>query len=304
VSPALLLLLALAAAAGEAPAAPEARAETSATEVRLGEPFELSIALRHEVAETVELVPPAAGALGPFGLRHASCRTTPGERGALTVCTLALQLFELGDREVPSAALRVRGPSGERLATAPPVRVKGLSTTDRSQQASAMALRPSQAPPVLVRSLRLLAWAGGVLAAFFLALLVRRLLRRRREPTAALVLPPHERLSRRVGEIAALDLPRRGRGREHVDRLAEAVRAFLAAAAPRAPLDLTSAELLAALAAGSPPWLDLAALSRVLAEADLVKFARQVPGEDTCARALSFARELAERARPAPREAP
>jgi hypothetical protein len=156
---------------------------------------------------------------------------------------------------------------------------------------------------VLVRSLRLLAWAGALLAALLLALLARHLLRRRREPTAALVLPPHERLSRRVGEIAALDLPRRGRGREHVDRLAEAVRAFLAAAAERAALDLTTAELLAALAAGPPPWLDLAALSRVLADADLVKFARQVPDEDTCARALAFARGLAERARPAPREA-
>jgi hypothetical protein len=308
VSAALLLSTALLAAAptGDAPAAPEARAEASASEVRLGEPFELSLALRHEAGETVELVPPAAADLGPFGLRDASCRTTPGERGALTVCTLVLQLFDLGEREVPAASLRVRGPppsGGERLVAAPPVKVKGLSTTDRSQQASAMALRPSQAPPVLVRSLRLLAWAGALLAALLLALLARRLLRRRREPTAALVLPPHERLSRRVGEIAALELPRRGRGREHVDRLAEAVRAFLAAAAPRAALDLTTAELLAALAAAPPPWLDLAALARFLSEADLVKFAREVPDEEACSRALGFARALSEAARPAPREA-
>jgi len=299
---AALVALALAAGGPEpAPPAPGARAESSRAEVPLGEPFELQVALRHEPGEEAELVPP--GDLGPFGLRQASCRTTPGERSALTVCTLALQLFALGEQEVPPVALRVRGPSGERLAAAPPVRVRGLGATDPSQPASGLPLREAQAPPVLVRSLAPLAWGGGLLAALLLGLLARRLLRRRPAPQTALALPPHERLSRRVGEIAALELPRRGRGREHVERLSEAVRAFLAAAVPGAAQALTTGELLEALAAERPPYLDLPPLARFLEEADLVKFARAVPPAEGCERALAFARGLAEAALPARREA-
>lgn len=302
-SPALLCLLlgrAGSSAPGAAPdptPAAEARGEPAQRAVRLGEPFDYAVALRHAADETVELVPPAD--LGPFGLRSSGCRTTAGERSAVTVCTLSLQLFALGEQAVPPLTLRLRGRSGERLVVAAGAPVQSLGTLDRDQPASAQPLREPAAPPVMVRSARLLALAGGALAAVLLGLLAwRRLQRRRRAGPSPLTLPPWERLARRVGEVAALELPQRGRGREHLDRLAEAVRGYLAAVAPPAHLDLTSGELLGALRAHPAPGVDVGALAAFLEEADLVKFARAQPSEVACARALDFARALAEAGRP------
>jgi hypothetical protein len=295
---ALALALLLGAADGPPDAAAaEARAEPAQRAVRLGEPFDYAVALRHAPDEVVELLPPAD--LGPFGLRGSSCRTTAGERSAVTVCTLSLQLFALGEHRGPALTLRLRGPAGERQVVAGGAPVESLTTLDRDQPASAQPLRDPPAPPVMVPSWRLLALAGGALSAALLGLLAWRLWRGRQPLDAAtLALPPWERLARRVGEVAALELPQKGRGREHLDRLAEAVRAYLAAVAPQAHLDLTTAELLAALPARPAPGVDRGALAAFLEEADLVKFARAEPAPEACARHLAFARAMAEAGRP------
>jgi len=280
------------AAAGEgAPAAP------SPPLVRLGEPFDHSVALRHEPGERVEILPPPD--LSPFALRGSECRTTAGERSAVTICRLSLQLLDLGEHEIPALQLRVSGPAGERLEAAPAATVRGVGAGDA--RALAGPLRLPAAPPVLVPRWRLLGWAAAAAAAALLAWLLRRALRRRRGSSpGAIALPPRERLSRRVGEILALDLPRRGRGREHVLRLCAAVREYLAAAAPGAALDLTSAELAAELRARPARGVDGEALRRFLGAADLVKFARHDPGPAECEAAAGFARRLLERTRPAP----
>jgi hypothetical protein len=292
---AALLCLALAAGAGD-----EARAELSRAAVALGEPFEVAVALRHEPGEQVEVEP--MGDLGAFGLRASRCRTTAGERAALTACTLVFQLFELGEHQLPSVPLRVRAPGGLRRLSAAAGTVRGLPTLDPDQPAAALELREPPAPPVWVRSWRPVTAAAGALAALALAVLLWRRLRRPAAPEPAHVLEPHRRLAQRLKEIAGRDLVRRGRGREHVDLVAEAVRAFLAAVAPQAPLDQTTTELLAVLADRPAPGVDGEALGRFLEEADLVKFARLEPDPQACERALRFARDLAEAPLP-PREA-
>ncbi len=290
IAPALALCL----AAAGAPDGDVARAEPSRPEVRLGEPFDHALALRHAPEERVELVPPPD--LSPFALRSSACRTTAGERNAITVCTLSLQLLDLGERELPAFSLRVTGPGGERVVAAAGARVRGIGS--EGPRAADEPLRRPAAPPVLVPSWRLLRWAAAAGAAALLAWLLWRALRRR-APRAA-VLSPWERLSRRVSEVLALDLPRRGFAREHVLRLSGAVREYLAGADPRAALDLTTQELLGELGARPAPGVDGAALGRLLGAADLVKFARADPGPAECEAAAGFARELLERTRPPP----
>ncbi|HEY7725765.1 MAG TPA: hypothetical protein VH880_10540 [Anaeromyxobacteraceae bacterium] len=293
-------LLALAIAA----AGPDLRAELSRASVRLGEPFELALALRHEPGEAASLAP--LPPLEPFALREAGCRTVAGDRSALTTCELALQLLDLGDHVLPPVAVVVRGPAGERRAEARGLRVRALGVTDPAVPAASLPLREPAAPPVEVPRLAPLAWAGGLLAALALAILAVRLWRRRRSRVPAPPpLPPDQRFARRLAEILALELPARGRGREHVERLAEAVRDLLAALAPGAALDLTSAELLAALGARPLSGVDLGALRAFLELADLVKFARHEPPAEACAAASRYAAALGEAARPpaTPREA-
>jgi hypothetical protein len=290
----LALCLAAAAPAAGVPAEDGARAGSTRV-VRLGEPFEHSVALRHEPGERVELLPPPD--LAPFALRGSECRTTTGERSAVTVCTLSLQLLDLGEHEIPALRLRVTGPGGERLATSPGATVRGAGAADPG--AAAGPLRAPAAPPVLVPSWRLLGRAAAAAAAAaLLAWLLVRFLRRRRPAPAAAALPPRERLARQLSEILALELPRRGRGREHVLRVCGAVRRYLAAAAPGAALDLTSAELAAELRARPARGVDAEALRGFLGDADLVKFARHEPGPAECEAATAFARRLLERTRP------
>jgi hypothetical protein len=296
IAAALALCLGAAAAPAGAAAGEGAPAGPSPPAVRLGEPFDHSVALRHEPGERVEILPPAD--LSPFALRGSECRTTAGERSAVTVCRLSLQLLDLGEHEIPPLPLRVAGPAGERLETAPAAAVRGVGAD--GARALAGPLRLPAAPPVLVPRWRLLGWAAAAAAAALLAWLLRRTLRRRRRPPGAIALPPHERLSQRVGEILALDLPRRGRGREHVLRLCAALREYLAAVAPGAALDLTSAELATELRARPARGVDGEALRRFLGAADLVKFARHEPGPAECEAAAGFARRLLERTRPAP----
>ena len=70
------------------------------------------------------------------------------------------------------------------------------------------------------------------------------------------------------------------------------MRRYLGALSGIAALDLTSAELLSALRARAVPGLDLAALERFLALADLVKFARAAPTPGDRAAGLAFGHDL------------
>jgi len=300
IAPAALALLV---AAADLLPEEEARAEPSRSAVRLGEPFDVTAAARHALDEVVELEPPVN--LGPFGLRASGCRTTPGERAALTTCTLELQLFALGEQEAPPIALRIRGPAGVRRAVAPGPRITGLATTDPATPAEALAIRPALAPPVRVPAWGRVAGGAGALLLLLAAPVALRAWRRRAHaPLDAPPLPPHDRLARQAAEIAAQELPRQGRGREHVARLAAAVRAYLAAVEPRAPLDLTSGELVSALRTHPVAGTEAGALERFLRAADLVKFAREEPPEEECRAALRFAQRLAETGRPRPAAPP
>ena len=306
-----LLLALLLAAEVPAPAAPgaalpeaqplsvEVRAER--TTVRLGEPFGYELDVRHAPEERYALG--ALPALEPF---HAAgeprCARTAGSGEARTRCTLRLALFALGPVDVPELVLEVERPAGRaRLAVRGP-RITGAGVLDPSAPAGALALR-DVAPPValLVPTLRPLWWAlgllgGAALAAAAVVLVARRRAARQEGPPAP---APDERFERRLSTLAAEDLVRRGRADEHLERLAEAVREYLSALTGLPALDLTTSELLGALARAPDPRIDRAGLELLLSHADLVKFAQQPASAGTCAAATEWAWALLRRTRPA-----
>jgi hypothetical protein len=294
--------LALAAPAGGA-AVRAFEVAVSKAEVRLGEPFEWAVEVRHAPGERVAL-PAAAGLPGdPFHAEARGCAREERAGGAITRCTVSLALFALGEHAVPEIALAVEGPDGaETLAVpGPTVSVKGA--LDPAAPPESLVLRdPAPPVPLLVPTLRVLWWGLGLLAAAALAVLALRAWRRRRarasEPPPP--LSPEERLARRLDELEALRLGARGHGREHVVRLSEAVREHLAARLGVPALDLTTAETVLRVEALADPRLDPLALRLFLEEADLVKFARAPAPEAACAAGLRFARALLEALRPAP----
>jgi hypothetical protein len=301
----LLLLVALPAAAPAGPALPDAqpravKVRAEKTTVRLGEPFGYEIEVRHAPEERYALRadPPVA----PFEARDVRCvRAVEGD-GARTTCSLQLALFTLGEVDVPELVLDVERPGGKARLAVPGPRITAAGMLDPSADPSTLALRDVAPPvPLLVRSLRLVWWAIGLAAAaglvFAAVLAARRIGTRRTGPPPP---TPAERFERRLDAIAADDLARRGRGTEHVERLAEAVREYLSAVTRVPALDLTTSELLGALARGSDPRIDLAALGRFLAGADLVKFARLPASPEACAAGMEFARALLSRTRPPP----
>jgi hypothetical protein len=300
-----LLALALSAAPAAAPALPEAdpiglRSRADRASVRLGEPFGYEVEIRHRPDERYGL--PEDPDLSPFRADGVRCRREEARGEARTTCTMRLALFALGPVDVPDLAFEVDRPEGKARLAVPGPRVTGVGVIDPKAPAGTLALRDVAPPvPLLVRSYRLLAWAAGLLAAGAVALAAFRGLRRARARRAAPRIPtPAERLERLLRALEAQRLPLCGRGEEHIDRLAGAVREYLGALCGLPALDLTSSELLAALRAEPDARLDLPGLERFLAGADGVKFARRPATPEGCAAGLAFARDLLLRTRPPP----
>jgi hypothetical protein len=295
------LLLALALRAGGGPAPEEApRAEplsflvrAERTEARLGEPFDYQIDVRHPAEQSYAL--PGDLDAPPFRGIARGCRRTEAGGEARTTCTLSLALFALGPHDVPEIRLAVRTSAGEATLAVPGPRITGVGIIDPAAPPESLALRDlAPTVPLLVPSLRLLAWAAGALAAIAIALLLLRAWRRRARAATepAPPEPPAVRLRRRLDALEAKGLLARGLGREHVFELSEIVREWVGAVSGLNALDLTTAELVLALRRAADPRVDAEALRRFCEEADLVKFARAPADPAACAAATAFARGL------------
>jgi hypothetical protein len=127
----------------------------------------------------------------------------------------------------------------------------------------------------------------GLIALGLLALLLwilRRLFRRR--PAAVEHVPPVRRAELEFDRIDGLRLLEAGERARYVALYVEVMRDYLAARLSGAPTSLTSTELLAALRERREVPVEL--LAPMLAEADLIKFARRIVSED---RARQIARD-------------
>lgn len=291
-----------------APALPDAdphafHARADKAKVKLGEPFGYGIEIRHAPEEWYLLR--GEPALTPFRAQGVRCQRELDKGEARTTCTMQLALFTLGESEIPALVFEVDRPAGKARLAVPGPRVTGVGILDPSVPPESLQLRDLAPPaPLLVRTLRPLGWALGALgAAALVALAVLAWRRRRARQVAAPPVSPLERFERHLLALEREELPRHGRGEEHVTRLSEAVREYLAALTGLPALDLTSAELLAALdrAAGRfDGAIDRAGLELFLSDADRVKFARRPADPELCAAGLAFGRGLLERTRPRP----
>jgi hypothetical protein len=277
------------------------QAQAERAEVKLGEPFRYTIQIRHDPRERYRLSEPLE--LPPFQVADPRCERQPiaaGATEATTTCSLQLSLFELEEREIPTVSLTAETEQGEKVLEVPGTKVKGVGITDPAAPTETLSLQDIKpAVPLRVRTLRPLYWALGLLAAagavIALVLWLRKRARRGPEPIPAIPLAPHERARRRLAELRALDLPARGRQREHFFRLSEIVREYLSGRYGLNALDLTTGELLTALRQVHAPSLDREGFAAWCRQADSVKYAKREPPGTECAQALDWAQAMVER---------
>ena len=292
------------AAAGATPTAPEGsalpfQARVEKAEVQLGQPFGYQIEVRHAPGVTVSL--PATLPSGAFRMEPGKCRREEAEAEVVTTCSIRLALFALGPNDVPEIGLVVNGPGGASTLAVPGPRVTAQGLLDPNAPPEKLALRDlAPTSPLMVRTLRLVWWTLGALAALAIAAAGWSAWRaaRRRPVEAPPPLPPHERLERRLDQLEADRLGERGQSRAHFYRLSEIVREYLGALLGLPALDLTTEEIVAALGAARDPRLEPGWLRPFLEQTDLVKFARSPAGASECTAGVAFARSLLERTRP------
>jgi hypothetical protein len=279
-----------------------ASAVSHAGEVRLGEPFRVTIELRHDPEQRYDL----AGTQdpGPFAILDGACASRPAALDGLTECAVELALLDLGTH-APVLRLEALRPPGAGLpvdVTATPVTTSGV--TDPGVPAESIALRgPPEPVPLYVPTWEPVAWiALGVAVALSVAVaVVRRLVARARlaelrAREAPPPLTPSEAFEARLRSLESE--PRPAGGAAPFYALSDALRAYLAALSPLATLDRTTTEVLAALRVAPIGGLDLQQLGAVAAQLDRAKYAGEAPDPALWRAALAAARAVLESTRP------
>jgi hypothetical protein len=276
----------------------------SADTVRIGDPFTISVRVRTPVGATIEF-PAGPDSTSPVQLIDPrSIRTTLDTAALDQTATYRLAAWDVGRQPILLGDVVVRDAGAdERIPLGrPSIFVRSVLPADSSLRV------PKPARPLIDQSMpRWRLWALIAAAAVVALLLLWWWLRRRRRTVALPVEDPLTVAEREFARVEALRLIEAGERGRHVALMVDVLRDYLAARYPAAPLSLTSGELTRAL--HRDPTVPLERLSRLLDEADLIKFARRPVARDRATelgrdcRALVRSIDAALAARGAAREA-
>lgn len=266
--------------------------EANPTTIKLGQPVHVTIKVKGVPSDTHYSLP-ASLDLDPFVVlsRDKDDKTT----GSMQVLTLTVTCFDkLGKLTLPAMELVAKSSkdagqkdSAKLSVPSVPIEVKSVLDSSNAKPAPKDIADPV---PVFISDYRPLVLLGlsvlWLLSGFLL-------LRRKTElPTSTRLeqLPPprqaHEIALEKLEQIVAEDLPRQGKFREYFARVSKTVREYIGNRYSFFALDLTSSELIEELRDRITPGLDLDALSKLLAEADLVKFAKVKPTDNMISYAM------------------
>jgi len=212
--------------------------------------------------------------------------------------SVTLMTLDLESARVPEAWFDFRTPSGDTLR----VHTRDVEVPVRHVAEQSQNLEPlkqqweAPANPWV--------WVLGGASALALAALAWYFLRRRRRDAALFVPPPlpadHVALTE-LSRIEKLGLVDQGEFKRYYTLVVDALRHYLERRYRIDAMDRTSDELLEELARRR---VTVASLAALLGEANLVKFAKHVPGRDDAGGAIETARDIVVRTRPRPVPAP
>ena len=268
------------------------RAEVSPSQVRLGEPFTLTIEVTDQASERYELARDFTLGKEVDVLEIQPARTPLDGGLEATRFTLRAALFELGERTLPALRLTATGPEGDKLLEIDGPKVTCVGAVAEGEEADFADILPPVRvgiPSYLVLWVLLAALAA--LGLFFAGVrLFRRLRARpRKAPPPRPLDPLHVRALTALHALREEDLPGQGRTRELFFRLSEIERGYLGERYGFGALDMTTDELVAALGRLHTPGLDFGSFERHCREGDFVRFAKAPVPAAACKQALEDA---------------
>ena len=250
--------------------------------VRIGDPFVVQIGVRAPLGATITF-PPAPDSTGAVqGLDPVRVETRPDSGGLVQWGYYRVAAWNIGDQTISLGDLVVTvGGRSRRVSLAGhKVFVASVLPPDSAQ-------RIPKPPRPLYEFATPLWWLWAAVAALVLVLLLLWWWWHRRKRGRPVAVPdPFLQAEREFARVEALGLIDAGERGRYVALVVEVLRDYLAARYAKAPLSLTSTEVLGALRGERAVPNDR--LMRVLNEADLIKFARR---QVTADRAREIGRE-------------
>jgi hypothetical protein len=274
------------------------------TELRVGDPVELTLAVTHPTGYQV-IIPQLEQNWGPFEVRAQSQATTVdnGDNTSTTSQTLTVTLFNLGTFETPSLPLTITDGTGQMVEeVAPPVSLTVIPTlaegdtelTDIRPQAGMEV--PAVWPKVM----------AGTLVVVVVAIGGWWLYRRwRGKPFFAQVVDnrlPYQVAFDALDQIEGLDLPGQGEFKEHYTLVTDVLRLYLEKQFQVHTFDRTTTELKQSLQRSTLSAEHIQRTIEFFFESDLVKFAKFTPTLPEARQLTKEARLLVELTRPVPVE--
>ena len=238
--------------------------------VTVGTPFRVLVRVRAPRGATIRF-PAATDSLG--GVELLDPRTVRASADSSAVdqtATYRLAAWDVGDMPIKLGDVMVRiGGDEQRVAIdSVDVHVATVLPADTTKRV------PKPARDLIDTPASMWKWwlIGGIVAAILAMLLWWWFSRKKRGPDSALAIDPYTFAQKEFTRIEALGLVEAGERERFVALMVEVVRDYLARRVGGATAALTSTELLQALRA--EPTVPIHRLAPMLAESDLVKFAR------------------------------
>jgi hypothetical protein len=242
--------------------------------VRVGDPFRVTVGIRAPAGATIEFPRTTDSSSAVQSLDPVSVRTSGDTTGVEQYADYRVAAWDVGSQSVrlPDAIVRLNG-AERHVRLASTVFVRSVLPADTAQR------QPK--PQRDIFDLTPFPW--WLLAAILAALIVIGLLvwwwiRRRRRPPPEVFVDPFEQAVAEFQRIEALGLLDAGERGRYVTLMIEVVRDYLAARYTEANLSLTSTEL--QYTTRALPHVPADRLTRLLTDADLIKFARRPVSTD------------------------
>jgi len=284
------------AAAASAPVLPQAEDVTvqvlaPAGPFTVGDPIALTVQVTHP-AGTQVILPQLAATWGDLEVREQRpAQTTTNANGALTtVQTIVATVFAPGDLQTPPLAVTVSDAAGQlsQAVAAPVALTVGSVLVEGDAELRDIKPQAELAIPTAVPYPAIIAGAAALAVALLGFLLWRR--RANRRPVDKRT--PDQTALDELARIAGLNLPAAGRYAEHYAATAACLRNYLERQFAIPARDRTTLEITTALRTAPFAPANAQTLVTLLAECDLVKFAKVTPGAAAAADLLDEARRF------------
>jgi hypothetical protein len=274
------------------------RAEAEAAEITVGDPVRLVLEVTHP-AGSVVLLPQLEAEWGDLNVYGQSPPTTEthDDGTATTRQEIDARLFAPGTFSTPPLAVTVSDSGGQLTE----VDVAPASITVSSVLVEGDTSLRDIKPQVDLPFTALWPWlVGGLLVAAAVGgfLFWRR--RRQARGAAAVVdnRPPHQVALDQLAHIAQQCLPDKGRFKEHYTLLSDCMRVYVEQRYDVPVLERTTTEVWTGLERSTMAPDVARRFMRLLAESDLVKFARVIPDAPSAYRVVEQARDIVLETRP------